>query len=170
MLDVRELIDLRSRGRIKEAISLLSQELELHPDQAELWKLLGHAYDFENERHLAIACWTKAIELDAHPGDYFFRARSRIMTGDFEGVLQDCNMILNSQHPTASYFTSAVHPIKADILTRLHRYSDALSELEHMDDSPFWTDRLLTKAEILIEIEQAQIDQMRGTAGEWRKL
>jgi tetratricopeptide (TPR) repeat protein len=156
MLDVKELIDLRSRGRIKEAISLLSQELELHPDQVELWKLLGCAHGFANERHLAVACWTKAIELDAEPGSYFSRARSRIMTGDFEGVLQDCDSILKSHHPTASYLTISVHQIKADILTRLKRYSDALAELGHIPETPFWTDRLLTKAEILMEIENAK--------------
>jgi tetratricopeptide (TPR) repeat protein len=157
MLDVKEINDLRSRGRAEKAISLLSRELELYPDQAELWKMLGHAHDSENQPDLAIACWTKAIEFDAQLEYYFFRARSRIMTGDFEGVLQDCDAILKSRNPAADYFASAVRKIKADILTRVHRYSDALSELEHIDESPFWTDRLRTKADILMEIENAKL-------------
>jgi tetratricopeptide (TPR) repeat protein len=156
MLDLEEIEDLRSTGRVKEAISLLSQELELHPGQAELWRLLGHAHFSQKDPNLAVSCWTKAIEIDAELGDYFFRARSRISTGDFEGVLQDCDVILRSQHPTASYYALAVRTIKADILTRLNRYSDARSELEHIDELPFYTDRLLTKAKLLKEIENAE--------------
>jgi tetratricopeptide (TPR) repeat protein len=156
MLDVEEINGLRSRGRVKEAISLLSQELEIRPDRVDLWRILGHSHDSENERHLAIACWSKAIEIGAQPGDYFFRAMSKIKTGDFKGVLQDCDAILKSRDPIASYFTMPAHAIKADILTRLKRYSDALSELEHIDELPFWTDRLRAKAEILMEIENAK--------------
>ena len=64
MQDMKEIRQLITDGKTKEAIRLLNEHIASHPEDDEAHYLLGNAYRKEENTRMALNCYLKAAELN----------------------------------------------------------------------------------------------------------
>ena len=78
---------LRQQGGIEDSIVAYSKAMELEPNNAELYGLLGQAYKKKGERNSAIANYQKAIALNDDGPAWLFASLGQVLTE--EGRLEE---------------------------------------------------------------------------------
>jgi eukaryotic-like serine/threonine-protein kinase len=108
-------------GKFADAIDDYTRALEKRPD-AEVYQHRGWAHFFADAWKLASRDFSKAIELDAEPGDaYVGRGLARVTLGDYRGALADADQALEQEldspemmHNLACIFAQASAKVTAD--------------------------------------------------------
>ncbi|MCC6180648.1 MAG: glycosyltransferase family 39 protein [Bacteroidia bacterium] len=83
-----------------EAIPLYDKAIKLQPHKAQLYSARGFAYTNIKKIDLAIADFTKAIELSNHPDMYLNRCLAYILKGDYQLAFNDLEYLKKNSPQT----------------------------------------------------------------------
>jgi tetratricopeptide (TPR) repeat protein len=164
---ISEAKELARKHNHERAMLLANELVQRHPNELKVWSLRGYLHRRNRKYANAIADLTHAIEicesrqtkLDLQTGvltsvDLFFnRGADKFALGenqsaidDFTRALQLCDYYNSDDYRETLYFW------RAEAFLRLGKKREALLDLTHVNDGfRFWTYKLRTKAELLID-------------------
>ncbi len=130
------------------------QKASVHREKFYIYSLAGE----NKEAYQEIS---SAIEFLQEPDYYYHRALLSINLKKFEQAIEDCCEIINISHQNNFlYYTNSAYMIAAQAYIMLGNHDQALKFLEFVaEGSNFWTDRLISKDELVKESLQAIKDK-----------
>ena len=112
-------------------IQSMTDNLELYPENAEIYLSRGSAYYSEADYESAISDFTKAVQLQPSDAEaYVLRCRAYRKLGKHEEIIQDCNKLLEvaPSHAAFAYYHRGLTYFMMDQLElAAHDFTDGLA-------------------------------------------
>lgn len=163
---------LRDQMRFAEAIDILRPVIAAHPTNALLWNTLGTVVGEEGDPRMSVTFFDEALSHDpAFAKARYNRGNARLVLGDLEGALEDCQTALTGamsedERLMMLLSRSTIQIARGDIAAGWEDYEvrldPAFADVTHfMIDAPRWTpDTDLAGKTLLLMGEQGLGDEV----------